>query len=171
MNLASPEPPTFGELIARFEASAGPAERVEELLPDAWEIADEELPGEADSLATILYFCTPHNPEVTSRYWDRVADRLFKIRHCLDIEGRRRELALFEPPIDPALLVRAAASGLDLATLINDVTASEVPSRRYLAMAEVAAGLAASAQALGQGPPERDREARRRRAADLARPA
>ena len=35
-----------------------------------------------------------------------VADRLFKIRHCMNIQGVVRQLPLFEPPIDPALLVR-----------------------------------------------------------------
>jgi hypothetical protein len=34
-----------------------------------------------------------------------VADRLFKIRHCMNIEGVVRPLALFDPPIDPGMLV------------------------------------------------------------------
>ena len=50
-----------------------------------------------------------------SRYWDTVADRLFKIRNSLNIQGVFRQLPLFEPPIDPALLARAAAAGLDVA--------------------------------------------------------
>ena len=32
-------------------------------------------------------------------YWDRVDDRLFKIRNCMNLQGVRRELALFQPPI------------------------------------------------------------------------
>jgi hypothetical protein len=47
-------------------------------------------------------------------YWDTIADRLYKIRHCLNIEGVFAPLALFAPPIDPGLLVRATAAGLDL---------------------------------------------------------
>ena len=51
-----------------------------------------------------------------SSYWDTVADRLFKIRHCMNIDGVVRQLPLFEPPIDPALLVKAAAAGIDIGT-------------------------------------------------------
>ena len=56
----------------------------------------------------ILYFCLPPNEKLL-KYWDTVGDRLFKIRHCMNIEGIVRELPLFQPPIDPALLVKAAA--------------------------------------------------------------
>ncbi|HLK54673.1 MAG TPA: hypothetical protein VKU42_14525, partial [Candidatus Angelobacter sp.] len=41
------------------------------------------------------YFCVPENSQLLS-YWDKVEDRLYKIRHCLDLEGRPRELALFQ---------------------------------------------------------------------------
>src|ERR1700716_1886577 len=41
-------------------------------------------------------------------YWDTVAARLFKIRHCMNIEGIVRPLALFDPPLDPGMLVKAA---------------------------------------------------------------
>ena len=60
--------------------------------------------------AASLYFCVPENDKLLG-YWDTVADRLFKLRHCMDIEGRVRQLPLFEPPIDPAPLVRAQAAG------------------------------------------------------------
>jgi peptidoglycan hydrolase-like protein with peptidoglycan-binding domain len=67
-----------------------------------------------------FYFCIPQNEKLLS-YWDRVADRLFKIRHCMNIEGVARQLPLFEPAIDPALLVRAAARGIDLNSVLNDL--------------------------------------------------
>ncbi|MCP4419452.1 MAG: hypothetical protein GY805_22800, partial [Chloroflexi bacterium] len=57
-----------------------------------------------------VYFCVPENDVFTS-YWDRVEDRLFKIRHCMNIEGIVRQLALFQPAIDPMQLVKAAAAG------------------------------------------------------------
>jgi hypothetical protein len=63
-------------------------------------------------------FCRPVNDNLRS-YWDRVADRLFKIRNCLDIEGIQRDLPLFEPPIDPALLVRAATLGVSLGSALS----------------------------------------------------
>jgi hypothetical protein len=67
-----------------------------------------------------LYFCIPQNDQLLA-YWDKVADRLFKIRHCMNIEGIVRQLALFDPPIDPGALVRAAAAGMDIASIVNNV--------------------------------------------------
>ena len=68
------------------------------------------------------YFCTPPNPQL-DKYWDTVADRLFKIRNCMNIQGIVRQLALFDPPIDPGLLVRAAAAGVDLGSVIASLNA------------------------------------------------
>lgn len=150
VDVGESHPPTFAQLLDDFDAGIGPIERAEEIV-EAWEVAADALPMEADSLATLLYFCTPANPQLLTRYWDRVADRLFKIRHCLDMEGHRAELALYEPPIDPELLVRAAAAGVDLQTLLSDVTAGVIPHRRYAAMVELAGAFAASTQSLGQG--------------------
>lgn len=71
-------------------------------------------------IARTLYFCIPQNEQLLA-YWDVVADRLFKIRHCMNIEGVVRQLALFDPPIDPGVLVKAVAAGLDLASIVNNV--------------------------------------------------
>ena len=75
------------------------------------------------------YFCVPPNPKLLG-YWDTIADRLFKIRHCMNIEGLVRQLPLFEPPIDPALLVRAAALGVDISSVLSDLN-SAVPYYRF----------------------------------------
>jgi hypothetical protein len=82
---------------------------------------------DASGTASILgmatqYFCTPANPQL-DKYWDTVADRLFKIRNCMNIQGVVRQLPLFEPPIDPGLLVRAAAAGVDLGSVIASLNA------------------------------------------------
>jgi hypothetical protein len=65
-----------------------------------------------------LVFCVPPNVELLS-YWDRTEDRLFKIRNCMNISGVRRSLALFQPAIDPMLLVRARAAGLSLEDIVG----------------------------------------------------
>ena len=70
----------------------------------------------------MLYFCIPHNDKMLG-YWDTVADRLYKIRHCMNIEGVVRQLALFEPPIDPGALVKAVAAGVDIGTALADLNA------------------------------------------------
>ncbi len=92
-------------------------------------------------------FCIPANEQLLG-YWDSVADRLFKIRHCMNIEGVVRQLPLFEPPINPMLLVRAAAAGVDLQSALNDATAA-VPPYRYTTMIQRALELCNDVKQLG----------------------
>ncbi|KAH6949413.1 hypothetical protein BKA56DRAFT_289382, partial [Ilyonectria sp. MPI-CAGE-AT-0026] len=70
--------------------------------------------------ATSRYFCVPNNPKL-DEVRNLIDDRLYKIRHCQDINGVVRQLPLFEPPIDPGLLVQAAAAGLSFASVISDL--------------------------------------------------
>jgi hypothetical protein len=90
-----------------------------------WQLSSHPLTQEQldklSQLASVgsLYFCVPPN-EKLPELWDTVDDRLFKIRHCQNIEGVTRNLPLFEPPIDPELLIRAKAAGLDLADVLAD---------------------------------------------------
>ncbi|HQR35749.1 MAG TPA: neuraminidase-like domain-containing protein [Blastocatellia bacterium] len=99
------------------------------------------------ALPKLLYFCVPHNPNLM-KYWDTVADRLFKIRHCQNIEGVVRQLPLFEPEIDPALLVRAAALGVDLHSVLNDIQAP-LPNYRFSFMVQKALELCNEVKSLG----------------------
>jgi hypothetical protein len=96
---------------------------------------------------TTPYFCIPQNDKLLS-YWDTVADRLLKIRHCMSIEGIVRELPLFEPPIDPALLVQAAARGIDLNSVLNDIN-TPTPYYRFSYILQKALELCADLKALG----------------------
>ena len=91
-------------------------------------LSDFNSDGSIDSVMMPL-FCIPKN-DILLGYWDTVADRLFKIRHCLNIQGVFQQLPLFEPPINPALLVRATAAGLDLNSILNDMNAS-LPNYRF----------------------------------------
>ena len=83
-------------------------------------------PGTAQGTSSLfgigrtLYFCIPQNDKLLS-YWDTVADRLFKMRHCMNFEGVVRQLALFDPPIDPGMLVKAAAAGIDMGSIVNNI--------------------------------------------------
>jgi len=56
------------------------------------------------------YFCVPSNNQLET-YRQTVADRLYKIRSGLDINGQVNDIPLFQPPIDPAAAVAAAANG------------------------------------------------------------
>ena len=94
-----------------------------------------------------VYFCIPTNEKLSS-YWDDVEDRLFKIRHCMNIEGIERQLPLFEPPIDPALLVRATAAGLDVAAVFSDLQA-RLPLYRFNVVLQKALEMCGEVKALG----------------------
>ncbi|TRX60188.1 hypothetical protein FNH22_09070 [Fulvivirga sp. M361] len=83
---------------------------------------ENEEDEQVNVLNSMLFFCVPNNDKML-HYWDTVGDRLFKIRNCQNIEGVTRQLSLFAPPIDPALLVRAAAAGVDLGTALQDLNA------------------------------------------------
>ena len=93
------------------------------------------------------YFCTPPNPQL-DKYWDTVADRLFKIRNCMNIQGTVRQLALFDPPIDPGLLVRAAAAGVDLGSVIASLNAPP-PHYRFRVLLARATRLAEEIRSFG----------------------
>lgn len=94
-----------------------------------------------------LYFCVPNNPKLLE-YYDRVEDRLFKLRNCMNIDGVVRHLPLFEPSIDPSLLVRAAAAGVDVGGVLADLNAP-LPFYRFNVMAQKATELCAEVKSLG----------------------
>lgn len=113
------------------------------------ETGDEDDIGDGlNSLNSILYFCTAPNDKLL-QYWDTVADRLFKIRHCMNIEGVVRSLALFEPPIDPALLVKASAAGLDIGTVLNNISGTTLPNYRFRYLIQKALDLCNDVKSLG----------------------
>ena len=92
-------------------------------------------------------FCVPMNKEALDSY-DRVADRLHKIRHCMNIDGVKQKLSLFADPIDPRLLVAARASGLSIADAIAGLNAP-VPNYRFSYMIEKAKSFAGTVQSFG----------------------
>ncbi|QZZ22722.1 hypothetical protein J5X98_10380 [Leptothermofonsia sichuanensis E412] len=75
-------------------------------------------------------FCITENADFVS-FWDRVSDRLFKIRHSLNIDGVFRQLDLFQPALDVRALVQAFASGRrDISSILADIN-RPVPHYRY----------------------------------------
>ena len=95
----------------------------------------------------MLYFCIPQNDKMLG-YWDTVADRLYKIRHCMNIEGVVRQLALFEPPIDPGALVKAVAAGVDISSALADLNAP-LPLYRFNVLLQKANEVCNDVKALG----------------------
>ncbi len=95
-----------------------------------------------------LYFCLPKNDKLLG-YWDTIADRLFKIRNCMNIDGVTRQLPLYEPPIDPALLVRATAMGVNINTVLDEISGVNVPLYRFSYMLQKANELVNDVKGLG----------------------
>lgn len=92
-------------------------------------------------------FCFPRN-EILEDYWNRVEDRIQKIRTCRDITGRRRKLSLFAPPIDPALLARARAAGIALDDVLNAFDGM-IPLYRFPYLLQKAKEFAGTVQSFG----------------------
>lgn len=95
----------------------------------------------------VTSFGIPYNDQMLG-YWDTVEDRLFKLRHCMNIEGKVRELPLFAPPIDPAMLVKAAAAGLSIADALNDISARQ-PYYRFRTILQKAIEFTGEVKQLG----------------------
>ena len=98
-------------------------------------------------MSDTLYFCIPQNATLLS-YWDTVADRLSKIRNCMNIQGVRQQLPLFEPILDPALLVEAAAQGVDVGSVLSDLN-SPLPYYRFSYILQKALDMTSECRALG----------------------
>jgi hypothetical protein len=92
-------------------------------------------------------FCVPLNADLLA-YWDRVADRLYKIRNCMDINGQKHELALFAPPIDPKQLIAMKAAGLSLDDVLGG-TSGNLPPYRFLYLIERAKAFAGTLTGFG----------------------
>jgi len=145
---ATPETHTFNTLSPQFAALTNKLTDIEAVLAsprvDAVLASPDSPPLPVPQL---LYFCVPPNDKLL-KYWDTVAERLFKIRNSLNLAGIRRTLPLFEPPIDPMLLVKAAAAGVDLSTAIADL-AAPAPLYRFQTLVQKAVELCQDVKALG----------------------
>jgi hypothetical protein len=139
---ASDTPDTYARLELRFDELGTIWEDLETHVAPAAGTGSPSGGRSARPAPVFLpLFCLPSNDRLLE-YWDTIADRLFKIRHCRDIEGRVRQLPLYEPPIDPALLVRARAAGIDLRDALRSEAAERPPRHRYRVLHQRALELA-----------------------------
>jgi Tc toxin complex TcA C-terminal TcB-binding domain len=101
------------------------------------------------SIGKTLYFCIPRNDQLLG-YWDTVADRLFKIHNSLNLQGVFQRPPLFDPPIDPALLVQATAAGLDVSSIVSGLN-QPLPLVRFTFLVSKAAEICQEVKSLGAG--------------------
>ena len=130
-------PVTFGDILARY----GDPRKIPPFLIDM----ENALAGGQAAGPLLLtdgtpfndlggVFCVPENTQLIG-LWDRVDDRLYKIQHGLNLAGQAEPLPLFEPPLNPAGLVRAAATASGLPALAGR-PAPPVPSYRFSVLIE-----------------------------------
>jgi hypothetical protein len=145
---------TFAQLKSELDTMGNALVELESQFPFNSMSAPPAGPASAASaplqdLGRTLYFCVPRNQQLLA-YWDRVADRLFKIRNCMNLDGITRQLALFEPAIDPGLLVKAAAAGIDTSVAAASQLQPVGPLRCGF-LIQQALGLCQEVRALGAG--------------------
>jgi hypothetical protein len=147
-------PQTYNSLVDKWDAFGNAMVELELVFPFSNQTslptgASNGVVGLANvfGFASTLYFCIPDNPQLKALR-DTIDDRLFKIRHCEDIDGVVRHLPLFEPPIDPALLVQAAAQGLSLSSVLNDLN-GPMPNYRFTYLLQKALELCSEVKSLG----------------------
>ena len=143
------QPETYRSLQPKLDSFSNALVQLENLFPFSGEITESEGPldGSLLGVGQALYFCIPRNEQLLS-YWDTVTERLFKIRHCMTLQGVERKLDLFEPPIEPGLLIQAAAKGIALGEVLNELN-SPAPFYRFTVMLQKACEFCAEVKSLG----------------------
>ncbi len=127
-NILGPRPQSVGACKTEKPASYDDlAKRYNNEIPEFLIHLENALPPGMKELPRVpyngldVYFCIPENDNFIA-YWDRVEDRLFKIRHSMNIDGQKVPLPLFQPPIDPMALARAAGAGVDVMSAFSGGT-------------------------------------------------
>ncbi|MCP4398170.1 MAG: hypothetical protein GY801_12845 [bacterium] len=140
---------TYNSLALKLDDFSNALVQMENIFPYSSEIpaVNSEYSGGLLGIGPALYFCIPNNDKLLT-HWDTVADRLFKIRHCMNIDGVERSLALFEPPIDPGMLIKAFAQGLSLGDILSDLS-SPPPIYRFSFLIQKATEFCAEVKSLG----------------------
>ena len=149
---ASAKPVTYSQLRGKLNAFGDTLADLEADMPfdsaplpthSAKRRGDQILP----SIGQSLYFCVPQNDRLLG-YWDTVANRLFNIHNSLNLQGVFQQLPLYDPPIDPALLVRAAADGLDVSAIASGLN-QPLPLVRFRVLVAKAMEICQEVKSLG----------------------
>ena len=109
---------------------------------------DERAKRTGNIIESMFYFSVPRN-DILFSYWDTIADRLYKIRNSLNIQGVKRTLALFAPPIDPGMLVKARAMGLSIDSILNSAN-EKLSIYRFRVIVKLAVDMAKDACQMGR---------------------
>jgi hypothetical protein len=114
----NPDSTTYAQIESRLDQFSNAMVDIENVVaaptaalqtPDAI-VQAAALPRILAAAGETLFFCIPPNDQLLA-YWSTVADRLYKIRHCLNLQGVAQPLPLYAPPINPLQLIEQAAGG------------------------------------------------------------
>ncbi|MFI7596721.1 neuraminidase-like domain-containing protein [Actinoplanes sp. NPDC049681] len=148
------KPATYNSLLDRWDAFSNALVDLELAFPFANqpELTDdgpaiEPQPANLFGSASSLYFGIPANPEIQALR-STIDDRLTKIRACQDINGVYSPLPLFEAALDPNQLVAAAAAGLSIASVLNDLD-TPMPDYRFTYLLQKALEACSELKSLG----------------------
>jgi hypothetical protein len=149
------QPETYQSLLNRWDAFGNAVVELELLFPFSNQInaiagftsnGSIGLPN-VFGFASSLYFGIPPNAQLLALR-SLIDDRLYKIRHCEDINGVFRNLPLFEASVDPGLLVEAEALGLSLQSVLSNLT-TPTPNYRFNYLLQKAYGYCNQVKSLG----------------------
>ncbi len=151
--IPSPQSPTeydYQSIKGRLDAFSNFSEMLENEFPYAGPVPSDPQSqvGGLLGLSKTLFFCIPQNQQLLG-YWPTVAGRLFNIRHCLNIHGVPQQLALFQPPANPLLLIEGSAQAIDPGSVLAEVSAP-LPNYRFSYLIQRATELASTCQAFGR---------------------
>jgi len=105
------------------------------------------IPASYIDVKSDLIFCFPHN-ELFLKYWDRVAQRIYNLNHCLDINGVPKTMPSFAPVIDPAVLASMISGGMSFDDILSSLN-GESPKYRFTYLLEKAKQYCGTAQNFG----------------------
>ena len=138
------QPATFADIRKEYASSTNGIPifliDLEHLVPETGDRAATPVTPVASHAFNDLnvYFCVSENDQLM-RYWDTVADRLYKIEHSQNLQGQTRTLALFQPPLNPLDLIKAAMAGENVAAVAGAAAAPVWPYRFPAMLAEARA--------------------------------
>lgn len=130
------KPQTYFSLLSKWDAFSNALVEMElafpfsNQLPQPIEVNGRDIAStNIFGFATSRYFSVPENSQMRDLR-ELIDQRIFNIRHCLDIDGKSISYALWDPPINPAVLVSAIAQGMSLSSALNDLN-SPMPNYRF----------------------------------------
>ncbi|CAH0052211.1 unnamed protein product [Clonostachys solani] len=151
--LGEPAPKSYNELISGDSLFENPEVNLELDFPfytAPGSSGQKSMKGRKPvGIMRTRYFCIPGNPRVLELR-AKIDQRLYNIRHGLDINGDPLAMQMLEPPLDPAAVAGGSASeGKGLAGLLTDIR-GPMPKYRFAYLLQRAYDIVGELRATGQ---------------------